>query len=418
VSKNGKITWVTETRRLGDLEPWPENPRQLTEAQAERLEHSLTKFGYSQLVEIEPDGTFLDGHQRDELMRVMEDYGADAQIEVRVASRKFTLAERKEYIAQKHQGATGEWDVDQMHNLYDFDELVDYGFDVSELEAWGFAPDEEEPEDDPGAQIDRAEELREKWGVETGQLWRLGEHRLICGDSLNEEDTRRLFGDERAVLFATDPPYGINYNSAELHMNKTDYEPIAQDQFHDENLQIFLEGVFRNWADNALVDNAAWYLWHAHLTQGFFAAAAAAAANVILHRQIIWVKPQLIFGRGDYHWKHEPCFYGWREGNRPPWKSDRKQVTVWVLDYEGNRNDRLHPTEKPTQLFEIPMRNHAQRGEICAEPFCGSGSQIIAGERAGMRVYACEIEPKFVAVAIQRWVDMTGGEPILLEDGV
>ena len=123
---NGRITWTTETRRLGDLIPWEDNPRQLTKDQAERLERSLKKFGYSQLVEIEPDDTFLDGHQRDDLMKIMDEFGPDAQIECRVSNRKFTLKERKEYIALKHEGATGEWNWDQMHNLYDFNRITAY----------------------------------------------------------------------------------------------------------------------------------------------------------------------------------------------------------------------------------------------------------------------------------------------------
>jgi DNA modification methylase len=188
----------------------------------------------------------------------------------------------------------------------------------------------------------------------------------------------------------------------------------------DEKLQEFLTSVFKLWADIALERNAAWYLWHAHLTQGFFAAAAAAAADVILSRQIIWAKPQLILGRGDYHWKHEPCFYGWRKGHRPPFYGERNQTTVWEIGYEGTRNKsdaKLHPTQKPTGIFDAPMLNHVRVGEICAEPFSGSGSQIIAGERNNRRVFAMELEPKYVAVALERWSVATGKTPELMADG-
>jgi hypothetical protein len=137
-SKNGAIAWHTEQRRLGDLVPWEDNPRQSTEPQVKRIEGSLTKFGYSQLLEIEPDDTILDGHQRDPVMQAMREYGPDAEIEVRVASRKFTLAERKEYIAMKHQGAVGEFNWDGMHNLYDGPELLEWGFNQDTLEFHGF----------------------------------------------------------------------------------------------------------------------------------------------------------------------------------------------------------------------------------------------------------------------------------------
>jgi len=135
------IKWTTETRRLGDLIPWEPNPRQLTKEQAVRLRSSIAEFGYSQLYEIEPDNTIIDGHQRDEIMLRMDEYGADAEIEVRVASRKLGLDERKKYIAMKHKGAQGEWNWDAMHNLYEFDELVDFGFKPYELVSHGFEGD-------------------------------------------------------------------------------------------------------------------------------------------------------------------------------------------------------------------------------------------------------------------------------------
>jgi len=132
------IKWTTETRRLGDLIPWESNPRQLTKEQASRLRESITEFGYSQLYEIEPDNTIIDGHQRDEIMLRMDEFGADAEIEVRVAPRKFTVEERKKYIALKHRGAVGEWDWDAMHNLYDFEELDEWGFGKHEILVHGY----------------------------------------------------------------------------------------------------------------------------------------------------------------------------------------------------------------------------------------------------------------------------------------
>jgi len=138
------IKWTTETRRLGDLIPWEPNPRQLTKEQAVRLRESIAEFGYSQLYEIEPDNTIIDGHQRDEIMLRMDEYGADAEIEVRVSSRKLDIDERKKYIALKHRGAQGEWNWDAMANLYDFEELKDFGFKDWEIP---FSPDENDWED-------------------------------------------------------------------------------------------------------------------------------------------------------------------------------------------------------------------------------------------------------------------------------
>ena len=280
------------------------------------------------------------------------------------------------------------------------------------------ASEEEPPQDDPGAQIDRAEELQAKWGTATGQMWLLDsgngyDHRLICGDCTDASVVARVMGGERAALFATDPPYGANAGNIGFTAQRDELELITNDDLIDTTMQKWLETAFRAWVP-VLNDNAAWYLWHPMLTQGYFAAAAAAAA-VIIHRQIIWVKEQFIFGRGDYHWQHELCFFGWIQGHRPPFYGERNQSTVWNVPWGVKRSEIGHPTAKPPELWDAPIRNHTKPGEICAEPFCGSGAQIIACERLGRRCRACEIEPGYVAVALERWATMTGRTPVLIQ---
>lgn len=267
---------------------------------------------------------------------------------------------------------------------------------------------------------DAVPELPKKARSRTGDLYLLGEHRLLCGDSTIEADVRRLMGKDRAVLMATDPPYGVEYTddvrvaSDRAHVRKQREQKwevaIDNDDKTGADIQPFLEAVFRAAVAAALDKKAAWYLWHAQMTQGFFAAAAAAAAKLILHRQIIWVKPTLLFGFGDYHWRHELCFYGWIQGNRPPFYGERNQTTVWEITNETSNANRVHPTQKPVQIFEIPMNNHVKTGGICYEPFSGSGSQIIAGQRLGRRVRAMEKDPIYVDVAVQRWEEFTGGK--------
>jgi len=284
------------------------------------------------------------------------------------------------------------------------------GFDQSELVTFLARMRSTERKADPDAE---APTPPKKAVAKRGQVWQLGDHRLLCGDSTVEADVKKLMGDERALLMATDPPYGVDYVNVAAERGQPRSQrkwnvSIEGDEKTGAEIQPFLEAAFRAAAANALIEKAAWYMWHAQMTQGFFAAAAAAAAAVQIHRQIIWVKPSLLLGHGDYHWRHELCFYGWVKGHRPPFYGQRNQTTVWEMGNETAPAKRDHPTQKPVRLFEIPMENHTKGGEVCYEPFSGSGSQIIAGEKLGRRVFAMEIDPRYVDVAVQRFEEYSG----------
>lgn len=247
--------------------------------------------------------------------------------------------------------------------------------------------------------------------VHKGQIWQLGGHRLACGDCRDAVLLARLFHNDRAVLMNTDPPYGVDYGdvadsrSRGRKNGKRDTRSILNDDLDGAALQEFLEASIRA-ALPFLSEKPAFYLWHPMLTQGtFFAAAAAAAADIHIHRQIIWVKPSLILGRGDYHWRHELCFYGWIRDRRAPWYAGRDQDTVWQVGRESGEG---HPTQKPVELFIRPLRNHTRIGEICFEPFAGSGSQLIAAEQMERRCFAVEMEPRYCDVIVERWERFTG----------
>ena len=399
------IRWTTEKRRLGDLIKWEQNPRQLTTDQAVRLRRSIDEFGYSQLYEIEPDNTIVDGHQRDEVMLRMEQFGPGAEIEVRVASRKLTLEERKAYIALKHRGAMGEWNWDEMHNLYEFEELEGSGFDAKEIFKHGF--EKEEPPEDPGPQVDRAEELREKWGVELGQLWQLGEHRLICGDCTDYGVMGTLFMHEEDGLASfcfTDPPYGVKYTGGtkEWTMLENDDEvnmyaaslPIIY-EFTKAKAPLYI----------AFADANAMSVYNSIYGAGY-----------IQRALIIWNKNHAQFGAmgSQYKQKHEPIAYCYKKGEAPYWYGPNNEVTVWDID-RASKNE-YHPTEKPIPLVERAMRNSAPENSLVLDPFLGSGTTLIACERLGRKCRAAEISPAYCAVAIERWVEMTGQEPVILQD--
>ena len=251
-----------------------------------------------------------------------------------------------------------------------------------------------------------------------GDLWLLGAHRLLCGDSTKAEDVALVMGGGRARVMNTDPPYGVSYANAErpnpgVAKPRVAKPRVANDELTDEKLQAFLEASFKAAADAALTPDAAWYLWHAHLTQGYFAAAAAAAC-VVLHRQIIWVKPVLLLGRGQYHWKHEPAFMGWVKGNQPPdygeGAGERTQTTVWEVGSvsQAERKELNHATPKPVGLFTIPIVKHTKPGEIVYEPFAGSGPQFIAAEMHGRRCFGLELDPANCDTIVARWEKFTG----------
>ena len=410
------ITWANEKRTLSQLIPWPRNPRQIKGASVKRLQESFNEFGQVETVAVGPGNEVYNGHQR--LKSWFTEFG-DVEVDVRVSSRPLTEKEREKLTVYLHKGATGDFDFEILANEFELTDLLEWGFEPFEF---GLEDEKPEPAEDPGAQIDKADELQKAWGTALGQLWQLGDHRLIVGDCTDAAVVARLMDGEKAALFATDPPYGVNYSKlrtsqADMRRTTVEYEDISADTMDGPELQLFLEKCFTEWLP-FLRPNAAWYLWHAQLTQGFFAAAAAAAANILIHRQIIWVKPSFIFGRGDYHWRHELCFFGWQKGNRPPFYGERNQDTVWDNGLGGGSSGALHkdhPTQKPVQLWEVPIMNHTKPGEIVADPFAGSGTTGIACEQLGRKARMAEISPAYCAVILQRWATMTGKTPVLID---
>jgi DNA modification methylase len=252
-----------------------------------------------------------------------------------------------------------------------------------------------------------------------GDLWTLGNHRILCGDSTSKDDVARVLGGEKAKLFSTDPPYCVDYTGKDRPVHEG--RPSGKDWSHVyreidiKDLGGFLDGVLDACLGH-LEKGTAIYMWHAHVQQPTIAAVFE-RHGLLFHQVLVWVKPVATFGHSYYRWKHEPCAFGWKQGEKP--KHGFGQLdSVWEVDWEGKSRvrDNEHPTQKPLKLFEIPMEAHTQPGDLCLEPFSGSGSQIIAGERLGRHVRAIEISPAFVDVAIRRWQDLTSKEAVL-DDG-
>ncbi len=213
-----------------------------------------------------------------------------------------------------------------------------------------------------------------------------------------------------AALFQTDPPYLVDYTGAD---RPNDSGKDWSDRYHEIEIKDaggFFAAVFRN-AIKVTQPDAAWYCWHAHKRAALIEKTWA-ELDVLNHQQIVWVKPVAMHTYSMWPWRHEPCLMGWRKGNKPAHDGDNTHrcTTVWEIDWEGKARivGNEHPTQKPVELFERPMRKHTKPGAICFEPFSGSGSQIIAAERMERRCFALEIEPRFCDVAVQRWEEFAG----------
>ena len=253
-------------------------------------------------------------------------------------------------------------------------------------------------------------------------MWLIGKHRLLCGDSTSESDVQRLMNGQRACLFATDPPYlvdsdGTNHphrwtkTHGHRHPGDKDWSAKYADVDSPEKGEALYDAFFKVAVENAITEDAAWYCWHASRRQTLLENVWE-KHGAFVHQQIIWAKDRPILTRSSYMWQHEPCFFGWLKGRKPRRMAKDYPPTVWSFPTIRPGEPSVHPTEKPTELFAIPIRQHTRRNDLCYEPFAGNGTQLVAAEMLGRICYAMELSPPFVAVALERLTRL-GLEPRL-----
>jgi DNA modification methylase len=263
----------------------------------------------------------------------------------------------------------------------------------------------------PEPKIDQAAELQQKWKTKRGQIWEIAAHRLMCGDSASVSDVAALMDGKTAKLCATDPPYLVSYD-AKNHPSKNfsdgknkDWKGRYADKQKSEPLGPFYEAFLKQ-ALAVCEPNAAIYVWHASQRQ-IEVEKAMRNCGILVHQQIIWVKNKPVLTHSFYMWQHEPCFFGWKQGNKPKRNAGAFPTTVWQIGVPVLPGvESRHPTEKPLELFTTPILLHTQRREVCYEPFSGSGTHLCAAENTERRCFAMEIEPAFVAVALERLSEM------------
>lgn len=395
-----------ETLPISTILPADYNPRkdlQLGDAEYEKLKASIEKFGYVELVVVNKRNNYtaVSGHQR---LKVLADLGIQ-EIECVVVDLDANQEKALNIAMNK---ISGEWDEPKLALLIADLQATDFdvnltGFDTDEIEALLSLGAEREVTDD-GFDLDAA--LEQAAFVQEGDLWTVGEHRLLCGDATKAEDVEYLMGGKQANLILTDPPYNVAFESASGLKIKND--SMADEAFHD-----FLLAAFTNMAQ-ASEPGASAYVFHAD-TEGLNFRRAFKEAGFYLSGTCIWVKNSLVLGRSPYQWQHEPILFGWKTGGKHRWFADRKQTTIWHFDKPSKNSE--HPTSKPLDLMGYPIMNSTPVNAIVLDTFAGSGSTLMAAAQLDRVCYAMELDPKYASVILRRYAEIYGAKNIVCERG-
>ena len=379
---------------LKELKPAAYNPRKKLkkgDKEYEKIKQSLLKFGYVDPIIVNEDLTVIGGHQRLTVLKDL-DYETAKCVIVKLSKED----EKALNIALNK--ITGQWDeallADLLLDLQESDFNLDLtGFEPPEIDdILSNVHDKELSEDE----FDVEEELKKPTLSRHGDIWQLGKHRVICGDSTKAETYKQLLDDRKANLVVTDPPYNVDVEETA--------GKILNDNMSDGDFYQFLLSMFTQ-VENHMEDDASIYVFHAD-TEGLNFRKAFKDAGFYLSGCCIWKKNSLVLGRSPYQWQHEPCLYGWKKKGKHQWFSDRKQTTIW--EYDRPKSSRDHPTMKPIQLMAYPIQNSSMRGTIVLDPFLGSGSTLIAADQTGRVCYGIELDEKFVDVIVKRYIEVTG----------
>ena len=385
-----------ERRPIGSLIPYACNARTHSEEQIKQIAASMREWGWTNPVLVDDAGGIIAGHGRvlaAQLLQIPE-------VPVIVASG-WTDAQKRAYIiADNKLALNAGWDndmlADELASLRDggFDlDLV--GFDADELDGLLGDDDESDGLTDP----DETPEPPAQPITRTGDVWVMGQHRLRCGDSTSAADMAALMGGGMADVWITDPPYNVDYTGKTKSAMK-----IAGDSMPATDFRAFLASAF-TCARDVMKPGASFYIWHADV-EGYNFRGACADVGLQVRQCLIWKKHAMVLGRQDYHWLHEPCLYGWKDGAGHLWASDRKQTTV--LEFDRPMRNADHPTMKPVALIEYQLLNNTKGGDVLLDSFGGSGTALIAAEKNGRIARLMEIDPRYCDVIVRRWQDFTG----------
>ncbi|MES2216653.1 MAG: DNA modification methylase [Patescibacteria group bacterium] len=398
------ITWKTEKRKVKDLKPFPGNPRKITRSAIEKVKDRIKKRGFHDVLKIDTEDTILSGHIRTEALKEL---GIE-EVDVKVPDRKLTKAERDAVVLESNRN-DGEWD-EGLLGKFDQETLLEVGFESSEVDV---ILEEDEDEEDPFDGEKVAENIK-KPTTKRGDMFKLGDHLLLCGDSTDPKDIEKLMGGVKADMLFTDPPYNMNYKS------RGKLGKIENDNMGSEEFLKFTDGFVKNIVEFTKPTAPLYICSNFTIYPTFLK--ALNFNNIKVGSMIIWVKNNFVLSGKDYHGKYEmiskakkvepkkekaqPILYAWQEGNEHLYLEDRTQSDVWEIT-KRSASTMSHPTQKPIALINKAIKNSSERGGLVLDLFGGSGSTLISAQKTGRQARLIELDPKFCDVIIQRYESLT-----------
>lgn len=398
-----KTTTEFKLVSVDKLVPYQNNARTHSPEQINKLRSSIREFGFINPIIIDKDYGIIAGHGR--LLAAKEEGMTEVPC---VFADHLTEAQKKAYIiADNRMALDAGWDEELLRVEIEALQAESFnlaltGFDEKELSKL-FDGGSDTKDDD----FDVEEELKKPVISKAGDVWKLGRHRLVCGDSTKPETFEILMDGKKANLVVTDPPYNVNYEGT---AGKIKNDNMASEKFYS-----FLFDAFSN-TEKVMASDASIYVFHAD-TEGLNFRKAFDAAGFYLSGCCIWKKPSLVLGRSPYQWIHEPCLFGWKKSGKHQWYSDRKQTTVW--EFEKTKKNTDHPTMKPIPLLSYPIANSSMSNTLVLDPFGGSGSTLIACEQMDRSCYTIELDEKYCDVIVRRYIEFKGSTEgvTVLRDG-
>lgn len=395
------MTLQIQYKPIQDLIPYARNSRTHNDAQVAQIAASIKEFGWTNPVLLDGENGIIAGHGR---VLAAQKLG-QKEVPTIELSHMTENQKRAYIIADNKLALNAGWDNDMLFT--EFTDLKDAGYDLG---LTGFSDDEiraltPEVINEGLVDEDQTPEPPAEPKTKPGDIYQLGKHRLMCGDSTSIEALETLCDGQLVDMWLTDPPYNVAYQGG-----TKDKLTIKNDSMGDEQFRQFLRDSYVA-ADAIMKPGAVFYIWHAD-SEGYNFRGAAKDAGWEVRQCLIWKKSSLVMGRQDYHWKHEPCLYGWKDGAGHLWAADRKQTTILEFDKPSRNGE--HPTMKPVALFEYQMLNNTKGGDIVLDSFGGSGTTLIAAEKNGRVARLMELDPKYCDVIVQRWEEFTGKKAVLL----